>query len=62
MIAYRQGIGDLLAEGSRRASAQIGSDASRYAMQVKGQEMVCFEPRTQTNLALGYATASTGPR
>jgi len=61
-IAYRQGIGDLLAEGSRRASEQIGSDAPRYAMQVKGQEMVCFEPRTQTNLALGYATAPIGPR
>jgi len=61
-IAYRQGIGDLLAEGSRRAAEQIGGDAPRYAMQVKGQEMVCFEPRTQTNLALGYATAPIGPR
>ena len=61
-IADRRGFGDLLAEGSRRAAAQIGGEAGRYALHVKGQEMVCFEPRTQTNLALGYATAPVGPR
>jgi aldehyde:ferredoxin oxidoreductase len=31
-------------------------------MQVKGLELVCFEPRSQTNLALGYAVAPIGPR
>jgi len=61
-IAYRRGIGDLLAEGSRRAARAIGPGAERFALHVKGQEMVCFEPRTQTNLALGYATAPIGPR
>lgn len=61
-IAARQGVGDLLAEGSKRAAAQIGGDATKYALHVKGLEMVCFEPRTQTNLALGYATAPIGPR
>src|SRR5439155_13596036 len=53
-IAFREGFGDLLAEGTKRAAAQIGPGAERYAMQVKGQEMVPFEPRSQTNLALGY--------
>lgn len=61
-IAYREGFGDVLAEGSRRAAARIGGGAERCALHVKGQEMVCFEPRTQTNLAVGYATASVGPR
>jgi aldehyde:ferredoxin oxidoreductase len=61
-IAMRQGAGDLLAEGSRRAAQTIGGEAPRYAMHVKGLEMVCFEPRTQTNLAMGYATAPIGPR
>jgi aldehyde:ferredoxin oxidoreductase len=61
-IAYRQGFGDILAEGAQRAAAQIGQGAERYALHVKGLEMVCFEPRTQTNLALGYATAPIGPR
>jgi aldehyde:ferredoxin oxidoreductase len=61
-IAYREGFGNLLAEGTRRAAAQIGGGAEGYALHVKGLEMVCFEPRTQTNLALGYATAPIGPR
>jgi aldehyde:ferredoxin oxidoreductase len=61
-IAHRQGFGDLLAEGAKRAAAKIGGDAPRYALHVKGLEMVCFEPRTQTNLALGYAIAPIGPR
>lgn len=61
-IAFRDGIGDLLAEGAARASARLGPDAPRFAMHVKGLEMVPFEPRTQTNLALGFATAPIGPR
>jgi aldehyde:ferredoxin oxidoreductase len=62
MIAHREGDGDLLAEGSLRAAQAVGGEALRCAMQVKGLEMVPFEPRSQTNLALGYATASIGPR
>lgn len=61
-IAARQGDGDLLAEGAARAAARIGRGAERFALHVKGLEMVPFEPRTQTNLALGFATAPIGPR
>ncbi len=61
-IAARDGFGDVLAEGARRAAARIGQGAERYALHVKGLELVPFEPRTQTNLALGYAIASVGPR
>ena len=61
-VAYRDGFGDVLAEGCRRASETIGPASSYYALHVKGQEMVCFEPRAQTNLALGYAVAPVGPR
>lgn len=62
LIAHRNGDGELLAEGSKISSTLIGSKAERYALHVKGLEMVCFEPRTQTNLALGYAVAPIGPR
>jgi aldehyde:ferredoxin oxidoreductase len=62
MIASREGYGDALAEGVRRASARIGRGSERFALHVKGLEMVSFEPRTMTNLALGYATAPVGPR
>jgi aldehyde:ferredoxin oxidoreductase len=61
-IALRQGLGDVLAEGAKRAAGQLGRDAAGLAMHVKGLEMVSFEPRTMTNLALGYATAPVGPR
>jgi aldehyde:ferredoxin oxidoreductase len=61
-IVYRQGLGDVLAEGSRSAASVIGKGAGQYALHVKGLEMVPFEPRSQTNLALGYATAPIGPR
>jgi len=61
-IAFRQGFGDVLAQGCRRAAEHIGPDSAYYALHVKGQEMVCFEPRAQTNLALGYAVAPVGPR
>jgi aldehyde:ferredoxin oxidoreductase len=61
-IALRRGIGDLLAEGSRLAAEHLGPAARPFALQVKGIEMVSFEPRTQANLALGYATAPIGPR
>jgi aldehyde:ferredoxin oxidoreductase len=61
-IARREGFGDVLAEGARRAAERMGGEAGRYALHVKGLEMVCFEPRSQTNLALGYAVAPIGPR
>jgi len=61
-IGNRTGAGDLLAEGSKRAAEAIGNGATRLSMQVKGLELVPFEPRTQTGLALGYATAPIGPR
>lgn len=61
-ITFREGFGDVLAEGSQRAAAKIGKGAERYALHVKGLEMVSFEPRAQTNLALGFAVAPIGPR
>jgi aldehyde:ferredoxin oxidoreductase len=61
-IARRKGLGDILAEGTRLAAGSVGQGSERYAMHVKGLEMVCFEPRSQTNLAMGYAVAPIGPR
>jgi len=61
-IASRTFLGNVLAEGTRRAAEMIGPESVPYAMQVKSVEMTCFEPRGQTNLALGFATAPIGPR
>lgn len=62
MIAKREGLGDLLAEGAALAAKKLGNNAEQHAMTVKGNEMVSTECRSQTNLALGYATAAVGPR
>lgn len=59
-IAGRQGIGDLLAEGSMRAAEQIGGGAEDLAMHVKGQELPMHEPRMKPALGVGYAVSPTG--
>jgi aldehyde:ferredoxin oxidoreductase len=59
-IATRQGFGDLLAEGSKRAAEKIGGDAPFFAMQVKGQELAMHEPRGKYNVGMGYAVSEIG--
>jgi len=53
-IARKEGIGELLAEGSAKAAARIGKGAEKFAMQVKGYEIPMHEPRLGTGMALGY--------
>ena len=54
MIAKREGIGDILAEGSARAAEKIGKGAEAYAIQVKKLEFPMHEPRLNKSLALGF--------
>jgi len=58
LIGAREGIGDLLAEGSRRASAELGH--AELAMHVKGLELPGYEPRTLHAMALGLAVNARG--
>ena len=60
MIARREGLGDLLAEGVRRAAEQIGGRAPEYAMHIKGQELPMHEPRLKQGMGIGYAVSPTG--
>jgi aldehyde:ferredoxin oxidoreductase len=59
-IARREGIGHLLAEGSRRAAAAIGGGAPAFAPHVKGLEIPGYEPRGLQAMALGFAVGSRG--
>jgi aldehyde:ferredoxin oxidoreductase len=54
LIARRQGIGDLLAEGTAKAAQRIGGKAPELAVQVKGLEAAMHEPRVKAGLGLGY--------
>ena len=59
-IAYRKGLGAILAEGPARAAEQIGGDAGRYAIHVKNQPWPAHEPRLKKGLTFGYAVSPTG--
>jgi aldehyde:ferredoxin oxidoreductase len=60
MIAGREGVGDLLAEGVRRASDRLpGSE--RFAMHVKGVEIPVKDPRSKCDtFTFGYLTNTRG--
>ncbi len=60
MIARREGLGDILAEGTKRAAEKIGHGAAEYAMQIKGQELPMHDPRGKVGLGIGYAISPTG--
>jgi aldehyde:ferredoxin oxidoreductase len=59
-IAHRRGLGDLLAEGSRRVALRVGRDALDFAPQVKGLEIPGYEPRALQTMALGFAVGTRG--
>jgi aldehyde:ferredoxin oxidoreductase len=60
LIGQREGIGHLLAEGSRRAAHAIGQDSIAFAPQVKGLEIPGYEPRALQTMALGFAVGARG--
>ena len=59
-IARREGIGDLLADGVKRAAARLGRGAERFAMHAKGQELPMHEPRGKPGVGIAYAMSPTG--
>ena len=59
-IGQRQGIGDLMAEGSRRAAAETGGSSAEWAMHVKGLELPGYEPRSLKTMALGLTVSPRG--
>ena len=60
-IAHREGIGDLLAEGVKRASAKIGKGSEHFAMHSKGLEMPGYDVRSLKTFAMGVAVCTRGP-
>jgi aldehyde:ferredoxin oxidoreductase len=60
LIGRREGIGRLLGEGVRRAAAELGRGAERFALHVKGQELPMHDPRGKKGLSLAYALSPTG--
>jgi len=59
-IAYRKELGNILAEGVRRAAQRIGKGSEYYAMHIKGQEISAQDGRAQQSMGLAQATSSRG--
>lgn len=57
-IAYRRGIGDTLANGTKRMAEQFGG--KEFAINAKGMELAAYEPRGAVGQGLGYATSNRG--
>jgi len=59
-IAYRRGLGNMLAEGVRFTAEKIGGNSNRWAMHVKGLEVSAYDCHAAPAMALAFATSSIG--
>lgn len=59
MITYRRGLGDLLADGVRRASQRFGQGSEYFAIHIKGADII-EEFRATIGWGLGVVTAPRG--
>jgi aldehyde:ferredoxin oxidoreductase len=59
-IVYREGFGDILADGVRIAARKIGKGAEQYAIQVKGLELPGYDPRGAKAHGLNLLTSNIG--
>lgn len=60
LIARREGIGDLLAEGVQKAAQKLGKGSEEYAMHVKGVEIPMHDPRVKQGLGVIYSVEAAG--
>jgi aldehyde:ferredoxin oxidoreductase len=59
-IAHREGFGNVLAEGVRKAAEITGKGSERFAIHVKGLEPPGYDPRGLKGVALAYAVSCRG--
>jgi aldehyde:ferredoxin oxidoreductase len=59
-IASGEGLGTLMQGGIRKAAQQLGPEADKFAMHVKGLEPPYHDPRALASLAVAYATSPRG--
>ena len=62
MMINREGIGDILADGAKRASEKIGKGSEKYVMHSMGQELPMHDPKQFKDLGLTYAFDPTPGR
>ncbi len=59
-IAYRQGLGEQLAEGTKRTGQKWGQGSESWAMQVKNLEITAYNCYSLPGMALAFGTSPIG--
>lgn len=60
LIGKKEGFGEILGQGVKRASKSIGKESEHFAMHVKGLELPAYDPRGAFGMGLAYATSDRG--
>lgn len=60
MVAKREGIGDILADGTKLAAKKIHPDAISITTAIKGLETPAYDPRGFYGIALAYSVSKRG--
>ena len=53
-LAKREGFGDIIADGVKKAAERIGKGSEKYAIHIGGQEYPAHDSRGGLNFAIGY--------
>jgi aldehyde:ferredoxin oxidoreductase len=61
-MAFREGFGDILADGVKKAAEKIGKGSETYAIHIQGQEVPAHDPRVNYQWAIAYAMDATPAR
>ncbi|MBA1335938.1 MAG: Tungsten-containing aldehyde:ferredoxin oxidoreductase [Firmicutes bacterium] len=59
-VGNREGVGDLFADGTKRAAEKLGRGSKHFAMNVKGMEFAAWMPQRMRGIALTFATSNRG--
>ncbi|MCX7912543.1 MAG: aldehyde ferredoxin oxidoreductase family protein [Dehalococcoidales bacterium] len=61
-LAKREGFGNIIADGVKKAAERIGKGSEKYAMHIAGQEVPAHDPRGGIMFAIGYGASPTPGR
>ena len=62
MIINREGIGDILADGVKRASEKLGKGSEKWAVHAGGQELPMHDPKFDPGYGIAYECEPTPGR
>jgi aldehyde:ferredoxin oxidoreductase len=61
-LAKREGFGNIIADGVKKAGERIGKNALEYAIHIQGQELPAHDPKLGIDWAIGYRMDATPAR